>query len=87
MKYEDLDKTQDLFDIPENFVPSPIENIEMEGVTKKDLGSDIQVNEEKLEEKPQENENKKDKKAKKDKKSLKEKWANLPKKKKIIIIL
>lgn len=87
MKYEDLDKTQDLFDIPENFVPSPIENIEMEGVTKKDLGSDIQVNEEKLEEKPQENENKKDKKAKKDKKSLKEKWANLPKKKKIIIII
>ena len=36
MKYDDLDKTKDLFDIVDE-VPSPIENIEMEGVNKENL--------------------------------------------------
>lgn len=86
MKYEDLDKTQDLFDIPENYVPSPILNIEMEGATKKDLGEEEKEVKETNIESNQETP-KKEVKKKKDKKSLKEKWKNLSKKKKVAIIV
>ena len=33
MKYDDLEKTKELFEIDED-VPTPIENIEMEGISK-----------------------------------------------------
>ena len=39
MKYDDLEKTRDLFDIDE--VPSPIENIEMEGASKDNLTDEL----------------------------------------------
>lgn len=84
MKYDDLEKTKDLFDIAD--IPSPIENIEMEGVNKDYLSSDedftLGLSEKEEPRIPIE-----DKKIKKNKKSLKEKWQNLPKKKKIIFIV
>lgn len=93
MKYDDLEKTKELFEIDED-VPTPIENIEMEGISKEsvtdeftlgltDKEADIIKNntkEEKI------NTKEKDKKNKKDKKSLKEKWNGLTKKQKIITI-
>jgi len=83
MKYNDLEKTKDLFDIVD--VPSPIENIEMEGATKENLATkddeDFILGLSDSKEKNVSKENKK-----KDKKSLKEIWVNLPKKKKIIFI-
>lgn len=95
MKYDDLEKTKELFEIDED-VPTPIENIEMEGINKDtvtdeftlgltDKESEIikhNTNNEKIEN----NENKKSKKNKKEKKSIKEKWKNLTKKQKIITI-
>jgi len=78
MKYDDLDKTVDLFDIVDE-VPTAINNIEMEGASKIELTSEnpeIKKEETTKKEPP-----------KKEKKSLKEKWNKLPKKKKIIIIV
>ena len=40
MKYDDLEKTQDLFDIKES-VPTPIDNIEEEGINKDKLTDDL----------------------------------------------
>lgn len=84
MKYDDLEKTKDLFDIAD--IPSPIENIEMEGVNKDYLSSDEEFTLG-LSEKEEPSIPTEDKKTKKNKKSLKEKWQNLPKKKKIIFIV
>jgi len=81
MKYNDLEKTKDLFDIVE--VPSPIENIEMEGATKDNLSkTDIEEFTLGLKDKSDQNNEKK-----KSKKSIKEVWTNLPKKKKILFII
>jgi len=80
MKYDDLEKSEDLFEIAD--VPIPIENIEMEGVNK-----DYLSNTEETTLSLDENEIiSKKKKNNKSKKSLKEKWQNLSKKKKIIFI-
>ncbi len=83
MKYDDLDKTKDLFDFtPE--VPTPIENIEMEGASKEYLTDDLGLTPLNEEDKTPKvtNEHKPSKK----KSSLKNKWNSLDKKKKIIII-
>lgn len=89
MKYDDLEKTQDLFDINDE-VPSPIENLEMEGVNKENLTDEFtlgltdkeeEIIQEEIDVKP------KKKKNKKEKKSLKDKWKDLSKKKKIILIV
>lgn len=94
MKYDDLEKTQDIFDIASD-VPSPIDNIEMEGINKDNVTDELTFglmseSEEDMVE-PQKEEihsnldtNKKDKKPKT---SLKEKWHNISKKKKILIIV
>lgn len=78
MKYDDLEKTKDLFDIAD--VPVPIENIEMEGVNK-DYLSNTEETTLSLDENEIISKKKKD-----NKKSLKAKWQNLSKKKKIIFI-
>lgn len=96
MKYDDLEKTRDLFDIPDGEVPSPIDNIDQEGVSKEEMVDDLTFGlsgddavepqrEEPSEENSQEPKEDKKKKEKKPKKSLKEKWSSLSKKKKIII--
>ena len=41
MKYNDLEKTKDLFDISDAEVPSPIEDIDREGVSKENLTDDL----------------------------------------------
>ena len=42
MKYDDeLEKTRDLFDIPEDDVPSVIDDINTEGVSKENLTDDL----------------------------------------------
>lgn len=82
MKYNDLEKTKDLFDIVD--VPSPIENIEMEGATKDNLSKDLEEFTLSLKDKREQNV---EEKKKKSKKSLKEIWTNLSKKKKIIFIV
>lgn len=82
MKYNDLEKTRDLFDIVD--VPSPIENIEMEGATKDNLSKDLEEFTLGLKDKREQNV---EEKKKKSKKSIKEIWTNLPKKKKIIFIV
>ncbi len=98
MKYDDLEKTRDLFDIPDGEVPSPIDNIDQEGVSKEEMVDDLTFGlsgddavepqrEEPSEENSQEPKEDKKKKEKKPKKSLKEKWSSLSKKKKIIIII
>lgn len=88
MKYDDLEKTKELFLINED-VPTPIENIEMEGINKDTLVDDFTLNltdkEEKLIKKSKENKTEKEKKPK-EKKGLKEKWQNLTKKQKALII-
>lgn len=81
MKYDDLEKTQDLFDIVED-VPSPIETIEMEGASKNNLTGEVP-----LHIPAEEKETPKTKKEKKPKKSFKEKWQGLSKKKKVAIII
>ncbi len=86
MKYNDLEKTQDLFDIEEN-IPKPIENIEMEGASKNDLTEDLGLTENTLKEREEVMEQQPKKTSKKNKKSLKEKWTSLPKKKKILLII
>ncbi len=80
MKYDDLEKTMDLFDI--NDIPSPIENIEMEGVNKNTITLpkvpiNSVINENQKEEEPK-SKKKKEKKEKKPRKPL-------TKKQKIII--
>ncbi|MBE6155067.1 MAG: hypothetical protein E7163_05840 [Firmicutes bacterium] len=74
MKYDDLEKTRDLFDIEE--VPSPIENIEMEGASKDNLTDEFTLG---LKEETQTDEIKP--------KKNNSKWKNLSKKSKIFIIL
>ena len=95
MKYDDLEKTKDLFDIPDEEVPSPIDDIDSEGVSKEEMIDDftfglsgddaVEPQREEVGEEKQEKPEKK--KEKKPKKSLKEKWSALSKKKKIIIIV
>ncbi len=97
MKYDDLEKTRDLFDIPDEEVPSPIDDIDSEGVSKEEMVDDltfglsgddaVEPQREEVGEEKQENSKEKKKKEKKPKKSLKEKWRSLSKKKKIIIIV
>ena len=41
MKFDDLEKTKDLFDIAEDDVPSPIDDIDSEGISKENLRSRI----------------------------------------------
>ena len=41
MKYDDLEKTRDLFDIPDEEVPSPIDDIDSEGVSKEEMIDDL----------------------------------------------
>lgn len=87
MKYDDLEKTKDLFDIVEE-VPSPIENLEMEGANKETLEDEFTLGLTDKEEIIQKEEEPKKKKEKsKKKKSLKDKWKDLSKKKKIIFIV
>lgn len=90
MKYDDLEKTIELFDMTDE-VPVPIENLEMEGVNKEHLTGEVSlVPEETIppkEEKTQEEKPVKEKKKKKDKKSFSEKWKSLSKGKKIAIIV
>ena len=101
MKYnDDLEKTRDLFDIPEDDVPSVIDDINVEGVSKENLEGDLtfglsgedavepQKEEiEQLEEANLDDKNEKKKKEKKPKRKLKEIWASWSKKKKIIVIV
>ncbi len=102
MKYDDIEKTQDLFDLSED-VPSPIENIEMEGAAKDTLTDELTLglspdnaedevttspdNSNAKEEETPSSKNPQDtKKTKPEKKSLKAKWQSLSKKKKILLI-
>ena len=96
MKYDDLEKTRDLFDISDMEVPSPIDDIDSEGISKEDMVDDFTLGlsgDDAVEPQKEESEesskiNKKEEnKPKKPKKSLKEKWGNLSKKKKVIIII
>ncbi len=101
MKYnDDLEKTRDLFDIPEDDVPSVIDDINVEGVSKENVEGDLtfglsgedavepQKEEiEQLEEANLDDKNEKKKKEKKPKRKLKEIWASWSKKKKIIVIV
>ena len=95
MKYDDLEKTRDLFDISDMEVPSPIDDIDREGISKEDMVDDLTfglsgddaVEPQKEEEGEEQIKPLEKKKEKKPKKSLKEKWSNLSKKKKIIIIV
>ena len=41
MKYDDLEKTRDLFDIPDGDVPTPIEDLDSEGVSKETIDEDL----------------------------------------------
>ena len=92
MKYDDLEKTQDLFAINDD-VPEPIQNIEMEGANKKNVTNELTFGlepdseeEETVEGVKKESSPLKEKKEKKEKKNLKAKWASLSKKQKILII-
>lgn len=80
MKYDDLEKTKDLFDIVDE-IPSPIEDLETEGVSKNNVAQDPNVNT------PTTTEPTAEKPKKKAKTSLKDRWHNLPKKKKTIFIV
>ena len=88
MKYDDLEKTKDLFDIKEDDVPSPIDNIDTEGVSKENLEEDFTlglsgldaVGPQKETTQPITTKPKKEKKKKKERKPL-------TKKQKIIIII
>lgn len=87
MKYNDLEKTKEIFDIEED-VPTPIEDIEMEGISKNNVTDEFTLGlSETLTEKKEPEESKKDKKDKKNKRSLKEIWNSFSKKKKIITIV
>lgn len=83
MKYDDLEKTMELFEINEE-VPTPIENIEMEGASKNNVTDEFTLG---LRDKEVEEIKEKNNNNKKKKKSLKERWQLLSKKNKIIIII
>lgn len=100
MKYnDDLEKTRDLFDIPEDDVPSVIDDINTEGVSKENLTDDltfglrgedaVEGQKEEIENLEEEKIDSKDKKKKEKKarRSIKEVWSSWPKKKKILIIV
>ena len=100
MKYnDDLEKTRDLFDIPEDDVPSVIDDINTEGVSKENLTDDltfglrgedaVEGQKEEIENLEEEKIDSKDKKnkEKKARRSIKEVWSSWPKKKKILIIV
>ena len=97
MKYNDLEKTKDLFDISDAEVPSPIEDIDREGVSKENLTDDLTFGlggddavppqKEEIPESSSDTKKGKKEKEKKPKRSLKEKWLGLSKKKKNIIII
>ena len=96
MKYDDLEKTRDLFDIPDGDVPTPIEDLDSEGVSKETIDEDLTFGlsgEDAVEPQKEEPElledvkEKKKKKEKKPKRKLKEIWSGFSKKKKIIIIV
>ena len=93
MKYDDLEKTKELFEIDED-VPTPIENIEMEGISKDTVTDEFTLGltdkeasiiNKNIKEK-EEKSSKKSKKEKKEKKSIKEKWNELTKKQKVLTI-
>ena len=98
MKYDDLEKTQDLFDIVEDDVPSVIDDINQEGISKENLTDDLTFGlmgedpvepqkEEEIESLEEEKENPKKKKEKKPKRKFKEVWASWSRKKKVLVIL
>lgn len=41
MKYDDLEKTRDLFDIAVDDIPTPIDNIDEEGISKDNLTDEL----------------------------------------------
>lgn len=93
MKYDDLEKTKELFEIDED-VPTPIENIEMEGISKDTVTDEFTLGltdkeasiiNKNIKEK-EEKSSKKSKKEKKEKKSIKERWNELTKKQKVLTI-
>ena len=96
MKYNDLEKTKDLFDISDEEVPSPIEDLDVEGISKENITDDLTfglsgddaVEPQKEESSESSSDTKKGKKEKekKPKKSLKEKWNSFSKKKKVLLI-
>lgn len=86
MKYDDLEKTKDLFDIPED-VPTPIENIEMEGASKETLTDEFTLGLRDTEDMELLKARKENKKNKKEKRSLKEWFTSLSKTKKVFLIL
>ena len=103
MKYDDLEKTQDLFDIPEDDVPNVIDDIDREGISKENLTDDLtfglsgddavepqredEAEIESLEEEKTEKNKFKKKKEKKEKRKFKEVWASWSKRKKVLVIL
>lgn len=98
MKYDDLEKTKDLFDIVVDDVPTPIDNIDEEGISKDNLTDELTFGlsgedavepqkEEKIEMLETDKKDEKKKKEKKPKRSLKEIWKSWSKKKKIMVIV
>ena len=97
MKYDDLEKTRDLFDIAVDDIPTPIDNIDEEGISKDNLtdeltfglsGEDaVEPQKEEIPEVLEINEKEKIKKEKKPKRKLKEIWHSWSKRKKIIVIV
>ena len=100
MKFDDLEKTKDLFDIAEDDVPSPIDDIDSEGISKENLSDDLTFGlsgEDAVEGQKEEPlldsedkaliDNKKKKKEKKPRRKFKEVWASWSKKKKILVIV
>lgn len=100
MKFDDLEKTKDLFDIAEDDVPSPIDDIDSEGISKENLSDDLTFGlsgEDAVEGQKEDTlldsedkaliDNKKKKKEKKPRRKFKEVWASWSKKKKILVIV
>mgnify|MGYP000000710741 FL=1 len=98
MKYDDLEKTKDLFDIVVDDVPTPIDNIDEEGISKDNLTDELTFGlsgedavepqkEEKIEMLETDKKDEKKKKEKKPKRSLKEIWKSWSKKKRIMVIV
>lgn len=100
MKYNsDLEKTKDLFDIPEeDDIPSVINDIDTEGISKNNLADDFTMGlsgddavegqkEENAETQEEDNNKKKKKKEKKPRRKFKEIWKSWSKKKKVFFCL
>ncbi len=92
MKYDDLEKTKDLFDIPDEDVPSIIDDIDSEGISKETLSDDLTFGlsgEDKVDGQKEEvlSLDDEDDKKKKPKKKFKEKWASWSRRKKVLFIL